>query len=262
MVVGRFAFVVVAASLGSGTLGASAADGQTAAARFVTVDQGSDELKSDGVLAARIGAKLIEAPEQLSYEAVITALLDDARRDNKPLARAGGVVARVTPYAFVVAELRGAKVELLATCRSRTTGRTVTNAYMVVPQSSFTGAMPPTLDQVLDHLRTLSDADRPARFIYHNKYSTSSYFLPSLLFRARRVFGLNDRAASPAGVTTIAVERNESPSSSDLIRAVAMQAGGRETIASVWTGPRSGFAEPGGKDYAEYGQKVRFVPLP
>src|SRR5436190_9500221 len=246
MVVGRFAFVVVAASLGSGTLGASAADGQTAAARFVTVDQGSDELKSDGVLAARIGAKLIEAPEQLSYEAVITALLDDARRDNKPLARAGGVVARVTPYAFVVAELRGAKVELLATCRSRTTGRTVTNAYMVVPQSSFTGAMPPTLDQVLDHLRTLSDADRPARFIYHNKYSTSSYFLPSLLFRARRVFG-HDRASNPAGVTMIAVERNDSPSSSDLIKAVAAQGGDRETIASVWNGPKAAFAEPTGR---------------
>jgi len=261
MVVRRFAFVVVAAAIASGTRGVGAADAQTAPARFVTVDQGGDELKADGVLAARLGAKLLGTPEQLSYEAVITALLDDARRDNKPLARAGGVVARVTPYAFVVAELRGAKVELLAACRSRSTGRTVTNAFMVVPQSAFTGPMPPTLDQVLEHLKSLSDGDRPARFIYHNKYSTSSYFLPSLLFRARRVFGLNDRAGNPAGVTTIAVERNESPSSSDLIRAVATQASGRETIASVWNGPRSGF-DPSGKDYAEYGKKVQFVPLP
>ena len=259
--VGRFTFVVVVASIGAATSSVDA-DAQTAPARFVTVDQGGDELGADGVLAARLGAKLLGNPEQLSYEAVINALLDDARRDNKPLARTGGVVARVTPYAFVVAELRGAKVELLATCRSRSTGRTVTNAFMVVPQSSFAGPMPPTLDQVLDHLKSLSEGDHPARFIYHNKYSTSSYFFPSLLFRARRVFGLNDRAGNPAGVTTIAVERNESPSSSDLIRAVATQAGGRETIASVWNGPRSGFADPSGKDYAEYGKKVQFVRLP
>jgi hypothetical protein len=50
----------------------------------------------------------------------------------------------------------------------------------------------------------------------------------------------------------IAVERNESPSSSDLIKAVAAQAGDRETIASVWTGPKSAFT---GKD-------VYFVQLP
>ena len=115
---------------------------------------------------------------------------------------------------------------------------------------------------MLAHLKTLSEAERPARFIYHNKYSTSSYFLPSLLFRARRVFGLGDRASNPAGVTTIAVERNASPSSSDLIRAVADSGRGRETIASVWNGPMSGFADPAGKHYQEFGKKVRFVPLP
>ena len=129
---------------------------------------------------------------------MINALLDDARGD-KPLARTGGVVARVTPYAFVVAEMRGAKVELLATCNSRSTGRTVTNAFMVVPQSSFAGPAPPTLEQVLAHLKKLSEDERPARFIYHNKYSTSSYFLPSLLFRARRVFGLGDRDIQSGG---------------------------------------------------------------
>jgi len=137
MGVGRFA-VVVAALFGTGTLGVHAASGQSAPARFVTVDQGGDELRADGVLAARLGATLIGNPEQLSYDVVINTLLDDARPD-KPQARAGGVVARVTPYAFVVAEMRGAKVELLATCRSRSTGRTVTNAFVVVPQSSFSG---------------------------------------------------------------------------------------------------------------------------
>lgn len=260
MMIGRFGFVVVAASIGFEMLSVRAADAQTSPARFVTVDQGADELKADEALANRLGKPLVGSPEQLSYEAVINALLDDARGD-KPLARTGGVVARVTPYAFVVAEMRGAKVELLATCRSRSTGKTVTNAYMVVPQSSFPEPIPPTLEQVLARLKKLSEDERPARFIYHNKYSTSSYFLPSLLFRARRVFGLGDRTSNPAGVTIIAVDRNASPSSSDLIRAVADQAGDRETVASVWNGPMSGFADPAGKYYQD-GKKVRFVPFP
>jgi len=260
MGIGRFALVVVAASIAIHTLTVSAASAQTSPARFVTVDQGADELKADELLAQGLGRHLVGSPEQLSYESVIQALLDDARGD-KPLARTGGVVARVTPYAFVVAEMRGAKVELLATCLSRSTAKTITNAFMVVPRSSFEGAMP-TLDQVLAHLKSQSEAEHPVRFIYHNKYSTSSYFLPSLLFRARRVFGLDDGASNPKGVTTIAVEPSASPSSSDLIREVAAPANGRETIASVWNGPMSAFADPGGKHYAAYGRNVRFVPLP
>ncbi|HET9360381.1 MAG TPA: hypothetical protein VFO58_11565 [Vicinamibacterales bacterium] len=261
MAIGRFAFVVVVASIGLGTLSAGRADAQTSPARFVTVDQGADEFAADEVLARRLDTPLIGTPERLSYEAVINALLDDARRDT-PLARAGGVVARVTPYAFVVAEMRGAKIELLATCRSRSTTRTITNAFVVVPRSSFPGETPPTLDQVFDRLKMLSDAEKPARFIYHNKYSTSSYFLPSLLFRTRRVFGLDNRTSNPAGVTMIGVERTASPSSSDLIRAVATQADGTETIASVWNGPMSGFADAASRYYGAFGRLVRFVQLP
>src|SRR5687767_1709133 len=100
MVIFRFAFVLLAAPLGIVLLSVHGASAQTTPARFVTVDQGADELKSDEVLAHGLGRQLIGNPEQLSYEAVINALLDDARSD-KPLARTGGVVARVTPYAFV-----------------------------------------------------------------------------------------------------------------------------------------------------------------
>jgi hypothetical protein len=242
MMVGRFAVVVVAASVVVGPSQANAAESQAAPARFVTVDQGTEELKADEALARSLGSQLIGNPDQQSYEEVIATLLADERT--------GGVVARVTPYAFVVAEMRGAKVELLATCVSRSTGKTITNAFIVVPHASFPGPAAPTLEQVFAHLKMLSDTERPARFIYHNKYSTSSYFLPSLLFRARRVFG-HDATSNPAGVTMIAVERNESPSSSDLIRAVAAQAGDRETIASVWTGPKAGFT----------GNGVFFVPI-
>ncbi len=225
MVIGRVAFVIVAASIGIETLSATRVNAQTSSARFVTVEQSGDELKADGVLARRLGKQLIGDPEKLPYEAVINVLLDDTRGD-APLARKGGVVARVTPYAFVVAEMRGAKMELLATCLSRYTKRTIVNAFVVVPEAAFKGTMP-TLDQVLDHMKALSDAELPARFIYHNKLSTSSYFLPSLIFRAHRVFGLDDRTSNPAGVTMIVVERNTSEKSSELIRAVATQAGSK-----------------------------------
>ena len=73
---------------------------------------------------------------------------------------------------------------------------------------------------------------------------------------------MHDRASGVAGLTTIAVERAPTQSSSDLIRMVAAPADGRETIASVWNGPRSGFADHTGKYFAEYGSKVQFVPLP
>jgi hypothetical protein len=257
----QLASIVVATSIGFAALSDSRANAQTTAARFLTVDQGAAELKSDEVLTRRLGKELIGKPEQLSYEAVINALLDDARGD-KPLSRTGGVVARVTPYALVVAEMRGAKIELLATCRSQSTAKTITNAFIVVPQSFFADGVTPTLDQVFERLKALSDAGRPARFIYHNKYSTSSYFVPSLLFRTRRVFGLDDRTADPDAITSIAVERNASPSSADLIRAVATQADGRETIASVWNGPQSTFADRTTESYAQFGKAVRFVQLP
>jgi hypothetical protein len=258
----RLPVVLVAASVGLGALGVGSATAQIAPARFVTVEQGPDELKADEALAFGLGGTLAGSPDRLPYESVIDTLLDDAREGN-PTARAGGVIARVTPYAFVVAEMRGARIDLLATCRSKSTGKTVTNAFLVVPRSAFPGTVAPTLDQLLAHVRALSDDKRPARFIYHNKYSTSSYFLPSLLFRARRVFGVSDGEPRPAGVTTLLVERSRSSSSaSDLIRAVAAQAGEGETIASVWNGPRSNFAGPDARFFAQGGNRVHFVPLP
>ena len=59
MGIGRFGFVVVAASIGIGMLSVRGANAQTSPARFVTVDQGADELKADEALAHRLGKQLI-----------------------------------------------------------------------------------------------------------------------------------------------------------------------------------------------------------
>jgi ABC-type phosphate/phosphonate transport system substrate-binding protein len=225
-----------------------------AQARFVTVDQGTGELRADRALAQQLGRELIEAPEPLPYGAVIDDLIADERRE--------GIVARVTPYALVVAEMRGAKLDPIATCRSRSTHRTVINAFLVVPRSAFADQQltsAPALPQVLDHLRARSEAGPPATFIYHDKLSTSSYFLPSLFFRAQRIFAVDDQTSAPDGTTTIRVVLHQPKSSAELVKAVAT---GQADVASVWDGSKSSFDDKADEHYDAYGSRVWFVRMP
>ena len=227
--------------------------GAHAQPRFITVYQNADELEADRLLASALGRELVESPEERDYEAVIRALIADERK--------GGIVARVTPYAMVVAEMRGAKLDPIAVCRSRSTGRTVTNAFLVARRSQFPSARfpeGPSLEQVLDYIRMASDAEMPARFIYHNKLSTSSFFLPSLVFRAQKVFADDPRVAHASGITAVRVAPYDTRSSSDLVRAVAT---GGADLAAVWDGPKSGFDDSADVNYAPVGSLVWFVPL-
>src|SRR5262249_7522027 len=182
-------------------VGVALAGRASAQARFVTVFQNPYELEADRLLARQLGSALVDAPEEQDYEAVIVNLIADQRR--------GSVRARVTPYALVVAEMRGAKLEPIATYRSRSTHRTVTETFLVVPKSLFpTARFPdgPTLEQVFDYVKSVSDKQQPAKFVFHNKLSTSSYFLPSLMFRTHNVFSADIRTASSEGVITLRVE--------------------------------------------------------
>jgi hypothetical protein len=222
-----------------------------AQARFITVDQGSEELGADRLLARRVGSAVLETPEQFDYGAVIENLIADERRE--------GTVARVTPYALVVAEMRGARLDPIATCRSKSTGRTVSNAFLVVRRDDFPKEddSGPSLSKILEHLKTRFE---PARFIYHNKLSTSSYFLPSLFFRAQRVFDLGTGSSVPRGtITTIRARLYEPHSSSELVKAIVT---GQADVASVWDGPKSNFEAAGTTDYETYGKRVWFVKLP
>src|SRR4029453_10815563 len=90
-----------------------------------------------------------------------------------------------------VAEMLGAKLDLIATCRSRASGTTTYGAYLVVrrsdvPAPAHTAALTPA--QVKEFLQARSASGQPAKFVYHDRFSTSSYFLPSLYFRRQRVF--------------------------------------------------------------------------
>jgi len=224
--------------------------GAAAQARFITVDQDEPELNADRALARELGVDVIEPPEKFDYDVVIDYLIADERKE--------GTIARVTPYALVAAEMRGARLEPIATCRSKNTRRTVINAFLVVRKEDVPSTDPsgPTLSQVLDYLRKRPTS---ARFIYHNKLSTSSFFLPSLFFRAQRVFDGGGQDSSSKGITTIRVKQSEIHSSSELVKAVAK---GDADVASIWNNSKSRFEDKSSADYAESGKNVWFVQLP
>ena len=236
---------VAAAGIWLGLLVPGAAQAQP---RFITVNQGPDELAADRSLAERLGGSLVARPEEEEYKVVIDDLVADRVT--------GGTVARVTPYAFVVAEMLGAKLDLIATFRSRASGTTTYGAYLVVRRSEFPPGSAPTLSQVMDYLQRRSENGSPAKFVYHDRFSTSSYFFPSLYFRGQKVFA---QTGDPdKDTSTISVERLPG-SSSGLVDAVA---DGRADVASVWDGARARFAPARDPQHAAAADKVWFVRFP
>ncbi|MGR9106379.1 MAG: PhnD/SsuA/transferrin family substrate-binding protein [Gammaproteobacteria bacterium] len=145
----------------------------------------------------------------------------------------GPLMARITPYVYVVAEMLGANLDILATYRSKKTGSNLYHAYFVVRKSEFAGG---DLDEFVQYLRR---RERPARFIYHNKFSTSSFFLPSLYFLEKGIFSVRGQDENNRSYITIQAERPpEAQGSSDL---VAMVKDGRADFAAIWDGTKSKF---------------------
>jgi hypothetical protein len=153
-----------------------------------------------------------------------------------------GYLARITPYAYVAAEMLGAKLSILAVYRSAATNDTTYHSYFVVRKDRFqqkTKWKPDngeaSLDDVVRYLRSFVERE-PARFMYHDRFSTSSYFMPSLYFRANDVFAmtqsLNER------LTPIRVERLGSTSSTDLVHQIR---DGRADLVAVWDGTKKKF---------------------
>jgi len=192
-------------------------------------------------LREKVGLAL--EPEELEYERAIQRLVDWQPAD-------GNFVARTTPYAYVVSELLGAHVEPLATYRSAATGNTIYHAYFVVNRKEFGGQ--PTLPDVLRFLR---ERKAPARFVFQNQFSASSYFLPSLFFRSNLIFQMPE---SIGPLVAIAAERIPEASSSRLVEEVAR---GSADVAAVWDGVKARF-ESKDPAAAATGSRVYFVELP
>jgi hypothetical protein len=112
------------------------------------------------------------------------------------------------------------------------------------------GELPPD-PRPADVISHIAAAPGRLRFTYHSLFSTSSFFLPTLHFRANGVFHMPESTES---LIAIQVTRSEDNSSSALVRAVAR---GDADLAAVWDGTRSRFS-----DDDPVGRAVVFVPLP
>lgn len=148
-------------------------------------------------------------------------------------AKQGPMMARITPYVYVVAEMLGANLEILATYKSKKTEANIYHSYFVVRRSEFSGN---DLDEFVQLLRK---RETPARFIYHNKFSTSSFFLPSLYFSEKDIFSVPGQEKNDRSYITIHSERpGDARGSSDLVRMVKA---GVADFAAVWDGTKSKF---------------------
>jgi ABC-type phosphate/phosphonate transport system substrate-binding protein len=182
-------------------------------------------------------------PERpLEYSLVVNRLA--GWRDDR-----GAFIARTTPYAFVAAEMLGAQLDGLATYVSTSTGGTTYHAYFVVNRQRF--ARSPDLASLVDYLRA---RPQPASFVYHSKFSTSSYFLPALFFRSHGIFNMAEATQYHSAIHS----HEYGSSSADLVRAVAE---GRYDVAAVWDATKSRFEEVDSL-FARYGSRVHFIQLP
>ncbi|HYU52626.1 MAG TPA: hypothetical protein VEK37_06760, partial [Gemmatimonadaceae bacterium] len=179
--------------------------------------------------------------QKMAYGEVIRAFVE--RDSSKP-----PFLARMTPYAYVAAEMLGAKpLHILATYKSAATGSTIYNSYFVVPKEDFNkhlkrqkpseDAPHATLEDLEQYLMKLRD--KPARFIYHDRFSTSSYFLPSLYFRDHKIFDM--RPTGNRELLPIQVDRFPSTSSAALVIAVAANRDSNADVAAIWDGTKAKF---------------------
>ncbi|MEP6767764.1 MAG: PhnD/SsuA/transferrin family substrate-binding protein [Acidobacteriota bacterium] len=188
-----------------------------------------------------------------SYVDAISGVVDWNRKD-------GAYLARLTPYAYVAAEMLGADFEILATYQSRATSSRTYHSYFVVNRDKYREAMQisgevrPNLADLREYLRR-SQTPSPAKFVYHDKFSTSSYFLPSLYFRAQRIFAMTSAAEN---LIAIDIEKLAAKSSSALVEAVAQ---GNADLAAVWDGTKTKYEKT--PDLREkFAGRVYFIQLP
>jgi hypothetical protein len=134
-----------------------------------------------------------------------------------------GYLARITPYAYVAAEMLGAKLNILAVYQSAATRDTTYHSYFVVRKDLFSKKTLWTpergeagLEDVETYLRSFQQ--QPAKFMYHDRFSTSSYFMPSLYFKTHEVFAMS-HSLNPH-LIRIEVERLAATSSSELVKRV------------------------------------------
>ena len=216
---------------------------------FVTVNQGQTardaDMKLERLMEARLKARLDYL--NYDYEEAIRTLADWDSRSKE-----GEYLARLTPYVYITAELLGADLEILGTYHSQATDQKTYHSYFVVHRDhvSGEGGKEPELRHLLEFLR---DGQKRRRFVYHSRFSTSSYFLPSLYLRSHRIFHMDESSDRMTAIRSDPVAGG----STDLVRSVAR---GEADFAAVWDGTKSKFDLGGSEE--ELGRQVHFIQLP
>ncbi|NIQ00390.1 MAG: hypothetical protein GWM98_08115, partial [Nitrospinaceae bacterium] len=200
---------------------------QRTSIQFLAVAPGTDPLQADQKLLDYLRRKVPVSFERqnMDYDAAIQTLLEWDGKKQGPL------MARVTPYVFVVAEMLGAEMDILGTYVSKNSNRTVQDSYFVVHKSlgykktedlkDFVRHLGNQQAQAEDFIKRLKQRETPARFVYHNKYSTSSHFLPSLFFRSKGIFSLlNPPKSQQKFITIHSLQPENARSASDLIQLI------------------------------------------
>ena len=110
----------------------------------------------------------------------------------------GPLLARVTPYVYVVAEMLGADMEILGTYLSKKTNRVTSKTYIVVHKDfgyekpdapeEFVRHVHDPKTQTEDFVHLLKQRETPARFVHPGKFSAAGHFLPSLFFKTEGIF--------------------------------------------------------------------------
>ncbi|MFQ5348845.1 MAG: hypothetical protein ACE5EG_00215 [Thermoanaerobaculia bacterium] len=249
--------------------------------KLVSVTYDQEALAADTNLAQHLASKIKEYMEEEldgkrqfsidlerhTYESAWARVVDPDADSS--------YVARLTPYVYVVAELLGAEFEVVGTYRSEAVLNSLSEEEREDESTAFTyrcyfvvnrermGLGPPGegrepgLLAFEEYLRSFP-RNEPPTFAYHNKFSTSSFFLPSVYFRRR---GIIDMESAPEDSSVIRIEaediaQGDQVSSKRLVERVAE--GGAE-LAAVWDGAKAHFES--GAAFEEYGKHVAFIPL-
>jgi len=253
----RWIYLWALALLGSAAFPGIAVSQQRTPIQFLSVAPDADTKSADQNLLDYLRHKVPVTFEkqEMGYESAIHTLVDWDPEKQGPL------LARVTPYAFVVAEMLGANMEIVGTHLNKKSSSITSRSYFVFHKDfgyektedlKDSPPLPVNPDaRTKDLIEILKQRDTPARFVYHNKFSTSSHFLPSLFFKKQGIFSL---FTQPKGKQKFITIHSLSPeglaTSSDLIPLIK---GRQAEFAAVRENVKNKF---------DADTDLRFIPLP
>ena len=173
-------------------------------------------------------------------------------------------LARITPYAYVAAEMLGAKLNILAIYRSVATGENDLPLVLRGAEGQVRGRRRLEARERRPHARTRRDVSQephekqPAKFLYHDRFSTSSYFLPSLYFKTHDVFAMNHSLNPISSRSRSSVRIDQQHGSRQPSLAEGRGSGRRlgrheEEVRTRMPGTRSGW---------QVTQVLAFIPIP